>query len=387
MLMIYFDNAATTPVIEPVKNAMLPYLELEYGNPSSLYEKGFVADLAVNNARDYVKSVFNCNHVIFTSGGSEGDNLVLKGFAFSYYKKYNKPCTIVTSSVEHSAVMNTMSWLETMNLVKWIKIPYLIGNDLIEYIRNIFEKFDVDLLSVMAVNNELGTIFPVPSLAALCKEYNVKFHTDFVQAVDHKLFSSNPNIIIDCNNLGIDYLTISAHKFFGPKGTGAVCLSSLENITPVIHGGEQEFSLRGGTENVAGIVGLHKALECSLNFVPDFNVDQIRKFIWSELFTINYTHLNNNLSNSVDSILNVRFDGIDSQTLIAFLSLDNVCVSAGSACHSKSNLPSHVLKAIGLSDYEARSSIRISLSRYSTFEEASAFLSAIKKNVCELRSH
>lgn len=387
MLMIYFDNSATTPIIPPVVSAMIPYIKFEFGNPSSLYQKGFIADTAVSNARDYVRKVFNCNHVVFTSGGSEGDNLVLKGFAFSYYKKYNTPCTIVTSSVEHSAVMNTMSWLETMNLVKWIKIPYLTGDDLIEYVRNLFSKFDVDLLSVMAVNNELGTIFPVPALAALCKEYNVKFHTDFVQAVEHKLFSTNPNVVVDCNGLGIDYLTISAHKFFGPKGVGAVCLSSLKDITPVIHGGEQEFSLRGGTENVAGIVGLHKALECSLNFVSDFNVDEIRKFIWNELFLLNYTHLNNNLYNSVNSILNVRFDGIESQTLIPLLSLEDICVSAGSACHSKSNIPSHVLKEIGLSDSEALSSVRISLSRYSTYDEAVRFVSAVKRIVNEIRAN
>lgn len=385
--MIYFDNSATTSILPPVVSAMIPYIKFEYGNPSSLYKKGIIADVAVNKARDFVKSVFNCNNVIFTSGGSEGDNLVLKGFAFSYYKKYNKPCTIATSSVEHAAIMNTMKWLSDFGIANWIKIPYLTGKDLIEYVTNVFDKFDVDLLSFMTVNNEIGTIFPIPSLSALCKKYDVKFHTDFVQAVEHKPFSSDKNIVFDCNKFDVDYLTISAHKFFGPKGVGAVCLSSLSDLTPIIHGGEQEFSLRGGTENVAGIVGLHKALECSLNYIPKFDVDSIRRYIWSSLFSIKGSHLNTDLSNSVDSILNVRFDGIDAQTLIALLSLEGVCVSAVSACHSKSPESSHVLKAIGLSDDESFSSIRISLSRYSNPKEAEHFVHIISKCINDMRSN
>lgn len=355
--MIYLDNAATTRPHEYVVRDMLPYLYGEYGNPSAVYEFGRRANDAVERARQQVANFLHTTpeHIVFTSGGSEGNNMVIRGMA-DYLREIGKT-TIVTTPIEHPSVLRVMDYLTKLGFyIRFLPVNTQGIVDLSEtehYIQD-----DVGLVSVMYVNNETGAINPVAEIAKMCGDKEVLFHSDCVQAA--------AAFDIDVTELGFDFATLSGHKLHGPKGTGAVYVRDIEHknrITPLVIGGEeQEFGLRGGTENVPGIVGLGTAcelLEMPLNFRSMFlyELSEALRKIGAD----HHIYVNSS-DNAVGNILNIEVDGVDAETLVLLMGLNGVCISAGSACHSKNVEPSHVLKAMGLSDREARSSVRISAS-------------------------
>lgn len=356
--MIYLDNAATTPINDEVLAEMVPYLTSEYGNPGSIYSIGTEAAMAIKLARERVAQVFSCEpeNIIFTSGGSEGNNLVINGLR-QFLSIANKK-HIITSAVEHDSVLHAVS-----NLSKYdgFIIDYLdVNKECVvsphDVLRNITNaETHVGLVSIMYVNNETGACNPITTIGDICKTSNVMFHTDCVQAAG--MFDLN------VKEIGCDFATISSHKINGPKGIGAIYVNDNKNkLVPIISGGNiQEFGYRGGTENVAGIVGFGKACDImirnfennikKINHLSNYAKDLIRNMIKCARI---------NCQND-GKIISITIPGVDAQSLILSLS-DTVAISAGSACSAHSNNPSHVLTAIGLSDEDAYSTIRISIS-------------------------
>ena len=373
--MIYLDNAATTQIAPEVLEAMMPYLTDEFGNAGSLYALGRRAAQAVAKARKQVADCIGAQpeQIIFTSGGTEANNLVFKGLA-SYLKSQNKT-HLITTKVEHDSVLNTV---KEMNIKHGFDVSYLDVNDIWQKptgvatgLREAINK-KTGLVSMMYVNNEIGTVNNIQEACELAHEYGVLFHTDCVQALG--------DIDIDVNQLGCDFLSISSHKIHGAKGVGALYVKNPTLLCPLITGGEdQEFGIRGGTENVASIVGFGKACEMIKQ-----NIQERRKRILS-LKRLFFDTLCNALIeygledlacfyNGVSplrngKILNLRFKDIDAQTLVLYLDTRGICVSAGSACRSHESKPSPVLLAIGLTPDEARSSVRFSFSHYLTDEQ------------------
>lgn len=355
--MIYLDNAATTQVDPEVLEAMMPYLKEEFGNPGSLHTLGRNAANAVGEARKKVAEYFGAkpNQIVFTSGGSEGNNMVFKAFCdrLSFPGKVH----ILISETEHESVLRAV---DALNKGKF-DIQFLPVNSQgivpFEVVKSNI-KWNTGLVSVMYVNNEVGSVNPIEEIGALCDENGIYFHVDCVQAA---------GIPIDAKRMNCDFATISGHKLHAQKGIGAIYIKTPELFNPLIHGGEhQEFGLRGGTENVPGIVALGKACELdrSISCRTEFY-----KQLMMHLEKHNLSHIVhvNGADPSVEGkILNVRFDGINGESLLLLLNSFNVCVSAGSACCSKSIEPSHVLTAMGLSAKEAGESIRISFSRLNT---------------------
>lgn len=361
--MIYLDNAATTRPHEYVVRDMLPYLYGEYGNPSAVYKHGRKAADAVEGARAKVAKFLRTTpeHIVFTSGGSEGNNMVLRGLT-GYLKSTGRQ-TIVTAPTEHPSVLRTLTSLIKDGFdIRFLPITTQGIVDMSEFDNYI--QGDVGLVSVMYVNNETGAVNPVKEIAARCHERGILLHSDCVQAV--------AAFDVDVTDLELDFATLSAHKIHGPKGVGAVYIRhpKLHLIDPLIIGGEeQEGGLRGGTENVPGIVGFGTAcdlMEEPLNFRTLFlyELSEALKKQGSK-----HRVYVNSSDNAVGNILNIEIEGIDAETLILAMDQYDVCLSAGSACHSKSVEPSHVLKAMGLSDEEARSSLRISASSDQTEQD------------------
>ena len=360
--MIYLDNAATTKIRPEVLDSMIPYLTESYGNPGGLYKFGRDARDAIENARIQVANFLHTTpeHIVFTSGGSEGNNLIIKSISNMLDKK-----SISVSAIEHDSILNSVD--SSRNNFKDVSIicPCKSGSITPRVILdNVHEKSY--FLSVMFSNNETGVVNDIKEISKIFKNMGgVLFHSDCVQAAG--------NYDINVDELGLDFATISSHKIYGPKGVGAIYVRDRKYITPIINGGsKQEFGLRGGTENVAGIVGFGKACELSLENIEkckehyealwDAFIDTLIKKIGRESFSINGTHISQNKT------VNIRFHGVDAQSLI--LSLDNkVCISAGSACSSMENKPSHVLKAMGLSDEECFESVRVSFSIFNTVQE------------------
>ena len=383
--MIYLDNAATTKIDPQVLDAMMPYLTEQYGNPGTLYGLGLQAKKAVENARRQVADFISAKpeQIIFTSGGTEANNLVFFGTA-GYLEDVGKP-GIITSRYEHDSVIHSAYKIA---IRQGFGVTYLFP-DLEGHINpsEVESKVsgNIGLVSVMYVNNETGSENDVKEIAGVCKKKDVLFHTDCVQAA-----GCYP---IDAVEIGCDFLSISSHKIHGPKGVGALYVKDPTILSPLIIGGKfQEFGLRGGTENVAGIVGFGKACELAKQ---NLHTTQNHCSILKQLF---YNHLIEDMTNiglSPDIVhingeqiikhgktLNLRFDGIDAETLLLMLSTKGVCVSAGSACTSHESQPSHVLTAIGLTPDEARSSVRISFSKMNTEDEvrdaAAMFAACIK---------
>ena len=361
---VYLDNAATTKIDQRVLDIMQPYLYDEFYNPGSIYPSGVRAKNAIDEARQKVADFFNCNfeEVIFTSGGSEGNNLVINGLR--RYLTLASKKHIVTSAIEHDSVLRAISLL-CLNDGFQCGIAYPQNHRFIQKndVENLLTN-DTGLVSVMYINNETGAQNEVKDIAELCRNRGVIFHTDCVQAAGV--------IPIDVKHIGCDFATISSHKIHGPKGVGAIFAKKKSVISPIIAGGAfQEFGLRGGTENVAGIVGFGEACRLSKAELKDNSsyISNLREEfarLISELIPDAYF---NCLENG-KKILSITIPGIDSQSLILLLG-DSVQLSAGSACNSHNDYPSHVLKAIGLSDDDARSTIRISLSAQNTSEETS----------------
>ena len=375
----YFDHAATTPVKQEVLEEMLPYLKEKYGNASSLYTLGRESKRGIEGARKRVAGLINCkpNEIYFTAGGSESDNMAIKGIAYS--NKY-KGKHIITSKIEHPAVLHTCKALEKHGF----RITYLnVNKDGIVDLENLRRAIrnDTILISIMSVNNEIGTLQPIYEISQIAKMYNIIFHTDSVQGVGH--------IPIDVKNMGIDMLSLSGHKINAPKGVGVLYIKEGINIEKLIDGGHQEKDKRAGTENVAGIVALGKACEIAkrdleknmeyLKSLRDYFINLVEERIVG-------ASLNGSRKLRVSGNSNFSFKGIDSQSLLLKLDEKGICISSGSACSEGNGKPSHVLKAIGLSDEEATSAIRVTFGEENTKEDVDYLVDSIIESIRELNS-
>ncbi len=376
---IYMDNNATTRVSEEVLEAMLPHFVQNYGNASSkFYKIGSDARSVVDAARESVaKSIGSkTNEVYFTGSGCEADNWAIKGIAFANRGKGNH---IITSAIEHHAVLNTCHWLEGQGF----EVTYLPvdseGRVSPESVENAITENTI-LISIMTVNNEIGTIQPIREISEIAKSHKVLFHTDAVQAAGH--------MPIDVAELGVDLLSISAHKFHGPKGVGVLYIRNGVKIDNLIHGGGQERGKRAATENVAGIVGLAKALEIAVRDMEKNHNHCLmlqKKLIEGIEKNIPYTRLNGSRTKRASSNVNFSFRFIEGESILMMLSMYGIAASSGSACASGSLDPSHVLLAIGLPHEIAHGSIRFSVSSETTEEEVDYVLEVLPGIVQRLR--
>ena len=376
---IYLDHAATTPISEPVLEAMIPFFRSCWGNASSVYGTGREARKAVEKARRQVAEAIGAEprEILFTGCGSESDNLAIKGTAFALKEKGRH---IITTAIEHPAVLNTCRWLEKQGFEVTYIPPDKTGLIDPQLIRQAIRN-DTILISMMAANNEIGTIEPVAEVGAIAREQGICFHTDAVQAAGA--------VPINVNEWNADMLSISAHKFHGPKGTGALYVRHGTHIDSLIHGGEQERGLRAGTENVPGIVGLGEAIEIASRdlsrnaartaFLRDRLIDRI-------LAEIPGTRLNGAREGRLPNNCNISFERIDGEALLLRLDLAGIAASSGSACTAGSQEISHVLKAIGLTDQEAKGSLRLTTGTGNTEEEIDETVTAVHEIVNDLRS-
>lgn len=382
--MIYLDNAATTKISPEVLDAMMPYLTDNFGNAGTLYSLGRKAADAVAHARQQVADMLNCEpeQIIFTSGGTEANNLVFFGLR-QYLMDINKT-HIITSSVEHDSVLKSVQKMCTksvfdatyLNVTRQCKV---LSQSVKKAITN-----RTGIVSVMFVNNETGTSNPVSIIGDICKKEKVLFHTDGVQAAGNKE--------LDVNKLGCDFLSISSHKLHGPKGVGALYVRDKSLLAPVVCGGsEQEFGLRGGTENTAAIVGMGVACEMATKNLESNSlyISKLRALFCKRLLKELETHgisriMQINGSSSDGKVLNLRFKGVDGQTLVLFLDSKGIFISAGSACRSNDSQPSHVLLSMGMTPEEAMESVRISFSDNQSEGEILVAASEIGKCVASL---
>ena len=375
---IYLDNSATTKLDEEVLKAMLPYLTENYGNPSSIYKIGRENRKAVEEAREKVAKILNCNptEIYFTSGGSESDNTAIKGIEKNYKNKGNH---IITSKIEHPAVLETCKQLEKEGFeVSYIGVD---ENGIInlEELKNAIRP-TTTLISIMFANNEIGTIEPIYEIGKIAKENGIYFHTDAVQAIG--------NIKIDVQALNIDSLSLSAHKFYGPKGIGALYVRKGVLFERLINGGHQEQSKRAGTENVAGIVGLGKAIELAYENLEEKNkkIKELRDYyVESIKEKIPYIKINGDMEKRLPGNSNISFRFIEGEGLLLNLDLKGIAASSGSACTSGSLDPSHVLLAIGLPHEIAHGSLRISIGKNNTKEEIDYVVENLVEIVNRLR--
>ncbi len=365
---VYMDNGATTRVDPRVVKAMLPYFTEVYGNPSSIHSFGREAREAVEKARKIIADYLGvkANEVIFTSGGTESDNLAIKGVAEAKGKGH-----IITSQIEHPAVLRTCEHLEKNGY----EVTYLPVNKEglinLEQLKNSIKNNTI-LVSIMHANNEIGTIQPISDIARVCHERGVLFHTDAVQS-----FTKEPI-------RGPDLISMSSHKIHGPKGVGALYVGEGVKLVRQNDGGGHEFGLRASTENVPAIVGFAKAVEL-VNDEDKERVLKLRDYMMSELLKIPDSWINGSLTNRLCNNISVSFKGVEGESILLELDLNGVAVSTGSACSSKNLKPSHVLTAIGLRPEESHGTIRITLSKYNTKEEADYVISKIKESVNRLR--
>lgn len=373
----YFDHAATTAVAEEVKDEMLPYFTENYGNASALYDLGKKSKEAINIARGRVARAINAkpNEIYFTSCGTESDNLILKGIAKAYRNKGNH---IITSKIEHPAILNSCRSLEK----EGVRVTYLnVDKNGFVDLRELEKAINKDtiLISIMMANNEIGTIEPVQEIAEIAHINNVIFHTDAVQAIG--------NIKIDVKKLGIDAISMSAHKFYGPKGVGTLYVDENINFVPIQNGGHQEDDKRAGTENVAGIVGLGKAIEIANQGIEEYNnkLLNLRNYFLERIRVIPYTKINGDLDKRLSGNINISFLGIDNRDIMKELNKKGICVSAGSACSSGFIRTSHVLSAIGLSEGIARGTIRITFGRENTKEDIDYLVDTLEETIKKLR--
>ena len=380
---IYLDNAATTQVDERVVLSMLPYHSEEYGNASSLHSYGTHAKEILDRSRRKLASFIGAepDEIVFTSGGTESNNLALKGIAFANRSKGNH---IIVSTVEHDCVLNVCKWLETQGFY----ITYLPVDNTGVVDVNELKKFinpKTILVSVMHANNEMGTLEPIKEIGQICKSYNVPFHSDACQSFG--------KISIDVNESGLSLLSLNSHKIYGPKGVGVLYVRKGLNIVPLLHGGGQEGGLRSTTENLPGIVGFANAAElCIEGIKTESNrLLGLREKLTDFLFeTFENVYINGVQENKLPGLINFSFHGLEGETIRLLLLLDEkgIAVSAGSACSSndKTNNASHVLQAIGLNQFEARGGIRVSFGRYSTEEDLERFKIALTESINSLTS-
>lgn len=367
----YFDNSATTRIKEEVLEEMFPYLSIQYGNPSSIYSIGRNAKRAIEEARKRVASLINCKpeEVYFTSCGSESDNTALKGIAYANKEKGKH---IITSKIEHPAILNTCENLEKHGF----EISYVSVNkdgiiDL-EELKNLIRQ-DTILISIMFANNEIGTIEPIEQIAQIAHKNNILFHTDAVQAVG--------NIPIDVQKMEIDMLSLSGHKIYAPKGVGALYIRKGIQFERFIDGGHQEKNKRAGTENVAQIVGLGKACQIAEKNLEQYQekLSNLRDYCLAKIKeNIPDIHINGTMEKRLPGNINISFSNIDSNELLFALDEFGICASGGSACSSGDNNPSHVLTAIGVPSDLAKGAIRFSFGDFNTKEDVDYLVDILK---------
>ncbi len=378
---IYLDHAATTPLDPAVLEMMQPLFTQHAGNPSSLHKAGREALQILNQSRETITTFLNATspqEILFTSGGTEANNLAIRGTATAQQRS-GKGSHIITSSIEHHSVLHTVEDMQHLGFE--ITVLPVNQSGLIdpEHLRTALRP-DTVLVSIMYANNEIGTIQPIAALGSLCRQHGVTFHTDAVQAAGF--------LNIDVSLLNIDLLTMSAHKVYGPKGVGALYVRRGTPVVPQITGGGQERNLRAGTENVAGIAGMAAALKSSkeqrdqyvnlCTFLRNRLIDGI-------LVRIPGSSLNGDLLQRLPNNVNVSFDEVDNESLILMLDQQGICASSGSACTSGSPAPSHVLSALGLSYDQAQSAIRLTVGKETTVEQIDRTLDVLSPVIAQLR--
>lgn len=384
--MKYFDNSATTPIAPEVKEAINHYLDWTYGNPSSHYKEGQLAQMALLHARQSVASLINASagnidepgEVFFTGSGTESDNLAILGVVPRLDSKRNE---FITSSLEHPAVLNTFAYLEKQGY----KVTYLPaddkGNVSLSALEDALSERTV-LVSIMMANNEIGTIQPICALSEMTHRYGALFHTDAVQALG--------KVKVDVQALGVDLLSISAHKIYGPKGIGALYVRHGLKINPIMHGGHQEYRIRPGTENMLGIAGFDKACELLL-IEGSIEKEAIKKAEMATRLRQGLTErlpdifFNGNIKQQIPGHLSTTFRFVEGESLLMYLNLKDIACSSGSACSAGSTSPSHVLTAIGLKPIDAQSTVRLTIGRYNTDAEIDYLLETIPPIVEKLR--
>ncbi|MGD0755294.1 MAG: cysteine desulfurase family protein [Bacteroidales bacterium] len=380
---IYLDNAATTQVDERVVLSMLPFHSEEYGNASSLHSYGTHAREILERSRRKLATFIGAepNEIIFTSGGTESNNLAVKGIAFANRSKGNH---IIVSTIEHDCVLNVCKWLETLGFyITYLNVDSTGVVDVNELKKYINPK--TILVSVMHANNEIGTLEPIEEIGKICKSFNVPFHSDACQS-----FGKIP---INVKESGPDLLSVNSHKIYGPKGVGALFVRKGVSIIPLLHGGGQEAGLRSTTENLPGIVGFSNAAELCIEGMKTESSKLLRlrnkltDFLYENFENV---YINGSKENKLPGLLNFSFHGLEGETMRLLLLLDEkgIAVSAGSACSSndKTHNASHVLQAIGLNQFEARGSIRVSFGRFSTEQDLERFMAALTESINSLTS-
>ena len=376
---IYLDNAATTRTSPKVVEEMLPFFSEYYGNPSSVYEFSNASKKAVAQARQVIADSLGAKpqEIYFTAGGSESDNWAIKAAAEAYQEKGRH---IITSKIEHHAVLHTCQYLES----RGFSVTYLDVDEQgvvkLEELKKTIRP-DTILISIMFVNNEIGTIQPVKEIAEIAREHGILFHTDAVQAYGH--------VPINVDAFGMDMLSASGHKINGPKGIGFLYIRTGVKIRSFVHGGAQERKRRAGTENVPGIAGLGKAAELAVNTMEERmkKETELRDYLMDRVMAeVPYTRVNGHRKNRLPNNCNFAFQFIEGESLLIMLDMAGICGSSGSACTSGSLDPSHVLLAIGLPHEIAHGSLRLTLSEENTKEEMDYVVGEIKRIVERLRA-
>lgn len=375
---IYVDHSATTPTKSAVLDAMLPYFTKNFGNASTVYAEGREVKMAVNKARAEVAKAIGAdeNEIFFTGSGTEADNWAIRGIAKANKDKGNH---IITSAVEHHAVLHTCMELEK----EGFEVTYLpvdeFGMVSAESVKNAIKDKTI-LITIMTANNEIGTIMPIKEIGKIAKENNIVFHTDAVQAIGM--------VDIDVKEMGIDLLSLTAHKFYGPKGIGALYVRKGIKIGPFITGGAQERNKRAGTENVPAIVGLGEAIRLATEDIEKNSKKLMAlrdRFIDRVLAEIPYTRLNGHRTKRLSGSANISFEFIEGESLLLMLDMKGISASSGSACTSGSLDPSHVLLAIGLKHETAHGSLRVSFGESNTMEDVDKIVDELKIIVSRLR--
>lgn len=377
---IYLDHNATTPVDPEVVSAMVPYLGKTFGNASSVHHYGRDAKVALENAREQVADFIHCDpaELFFTSGGTESDNIAVLGTVFQMQARKNH---VVVGATEHHAVLEPAEWLHHKHDFRFDRLPvdregFASANSLDELISE-----NTALVSVMHANNETGTIQDLSALTAVCRNKGVLFHTDAVQSIG--------KIPVDVRRLGVDMLSLTGHKIYGPKGAGALYIRSGVKISPLFYGGSHEKKRRPGTENIAGIVGLAKSLEIAgkkmnddatrLGALADYFIERITA-------AIPYTHLNSPRKNRIPQTVNLSFAGAEGESIVLSLDMEGIAVSSGSACTSGATEPSHVLVAMGIDRIVAQGAVRFSLGRSTTKDQVDHVLQVLPPIIERLRA-
>jgi cysteine desulfurase len=375
---IYLDHASTTPTDPQVVDAMLPWFNEKFGNPSTVYSLGLTSAQAVQQARETIAGLIGADpeEIFFTSGGTESDNWAILGTADAHQSKGRH---LVTSAIEHHAVLESMEYLAKRGY-EVTRVP-VDGRGLVdpEEVRRALRP-DTILVSIMHANNEVGTIQPIEEIGKITKEAGILFHVDAVQTAG--------KLPLDVEKLGVDMLSMSAHKFYGPKGVGLLYLRRRTRVTSYLHGGGQERGRRAGTHNVPGIVGMAKAFELAHTRMAEdaARESELRDRLWKGISqTIEAVHLNGDLAHRLPSNLNIRVDGVEGESMILMLDMEGICVSSGSACTTGSLDPSHVLLAMGIPAEQAHGSLRMTLGRSTTAEDIDKFIAVFPPIVARLR--